>query len=195
MCSEMSHLSKEQFTEAKEIFENYQEVFTVSNTKIGRTNCMNFHINTDHMSPISTPLHRVPLHQQEIVKELLDHYHKLGLIEPINYLFRAATVPIQNKNVAASSQVADKYRLCTDYHFLNNVLPDSGLPAPFAITVLRCCPWLCSLSAINFSSGDHQIPCTDRAKHTIAFSPGYGFGQWTWNVMPQGIKPVSHTFQ
>ena len=70
MCSEMSHLSKEQFTEAKEIPENYRDVFTVSNTKIGCTNCMNFDINTDPMSPISTPLRRVPLHQQEIVKEL-----------------------------------------------------------------------------------------------------------------------------
>ena len=51
MCSEMSHLSKEQFKEAKEILENYRDVFTVSNTKIGRTNCMNFDINTDPMSP------------------------------------------------------------------------------------------------------------------------------------------------
>ena len=70
---EMSHLSKEQIKEAKEILENYRDVFTVSNTKIGRTICMNFNINTDHVSPVSTSLRRVSLHQQEIVKKLLDH--------------------------------------------------------------------------------------------------------------------------
>ena len=129
MCSGMSHLSKEQFKEAKEILENYRDVFTVSNTKTGGTNCMNFDIYTDPVSPISTPLRQVPLHQQEIVKELLDHCRKLGLIEPIDSPFRAATVLIQKKNVAAGSHVTGKYRLCVDYRFLNNVLPDSGWPA------------------------------------------------------------------
>ena len=195
MCSAMSHLSKEQFKEAKEILENCRDVFTISNTKIGRTNCMNFDINTDPMSPISTPLCRVPLHQQEIVKELLDHYYKLGLIEPIDSPFRAATVLIQKKNVAASSHVTDKYRLCVDYRFLNNVLSDSGWPAPSLSQCLDAAHGSVYLSAIDFNSGYHQIPCTDRAKYAIAFSPGYGFGQWTWNVMPQGIKPASHTFQ
>ena len=69
MCSEMSQLSKEQFKEATYILENYRDVFKVSNTKTGCNNCMNFDTNTDHMSPISTPLRRVPLHQQEIVKK------------------------------------------------------------------------------------------------------------------------------
>lgn len=52
-----------------------------------------------------------------------------------------------------------------------------------------------SVSSINFNSGYHQIPCADRVKPIIAFSPGYGFGQWTWIVMPQGIKPASSLFQ
>ena len=32
-------------------------------------------------------------------------------------------------------------------------------------------------------------------KHCLAFSPGYGFKQLTWSVMPQGIKPASGSFQ
>ena len=154
-----------------------------------------FDINTDYISPISTPLRRVPPHQQEIVKELLDHNRKLGLTEPIDSPLRAATVLIQKKNVAASSHVTDKYRLCIDYRFLNNVLPDSGWPAPSLSQCIDAVLGSAYLSAFDFSSGYHQIPCTDRAKQAIAFSPGYGFGQWTWNVMPQGIKPASHTFQ
>ena len=149
---------------------------------------MNFDKNTDHMSPISTPLPQVPLHQQEIVKKLLDHYHKLELIEPIDSPLRAATVLIQKKNVTASSHVTVRYRLCIGYRFLNNVLPDCGWPAPSLSQCLDAADGSAYLNAIDFNSGYHRIPCTDQAKHTIAFSPGYGFGQWTWNVMPQGIK-------
>ena len=155
---------------------------------------MSFDINTDHISPIFTPLRRVPLHQQEIVMELLDHYRKLGLNEPIDSPFGAATVLIQKKNVAASSHVTDAYRLCVDYRFLNNVLPDSGWPASSLSQCLDATHGSAYLSAIDVNSGYHHIPCTDRAKHTIACSPGYGFGQWTWNVMPQDKKPASHTF-
>ena len=50
-------------------------------------------------------------------------------------------------------------------------------------------------SSIDFNSGYHQIPCSDRAKQALAFSPGYGFPQLTWNRMPQGAKPSSHVFQ
>ena len=51
------------------------------------------------------------------------------------------------------------------------------------------------ISSIDFNSSYHQIPCADRVKPIIAFSPGYGFGQWTWNVISQGIKPASSLFQ
>ena len=178
MCSEMSHLLKEQLKEAKEILESYRNVITVSNTKIGCTHCINFDINTDHMSPISIPLCQDLLHQQEI-KELSDHYRKLGLTEPIDSPFREATVLIQRKNVASSSHVTDKYRLCIDYRFVNNVLPDSECPAPSLLQCLDATHGSAYLIATDFSSRYHQIPCADRAKHAIAFSPGYWFGQWT----------------
>ena len=50
-------------------------------------------------------------------------------------------------------------------------------------------------SSIDFNSGYHQIPCSVRAKEALAFSPGFGFPQYTWKVMPQGITTESHCFQ
>ena len=81
----------------------------------------------------------------------------------------------------------DQYRLCVDYRFLNNPLSNSGWPTPSLSQCLDAAHGSTFISAIDFSSGYHQIPCTDRAKTAIAFSPGYGFGQWTWNLMLQGI--------
>ena len=51
------------------------------------------------------------------------------------------------------------------------------------------------LRLLDFNSGYHQIPCTPGAKQALAFSPGFGFSQYTWNVMSQGIKPAVNCFQ
>ena len=50
-------------------------------------------------------------------------------------------------------------------------------------------------SSIDFNSGYHQIPCTNRAKQALEFSPGYGYPQLTWKVMPPGVKNASGYFQ
>ena len=109
--------------------------------------------------------------------------------------FRASTVLGEKKNVADSAHVTDKYRLCIDYRSLNAKLVDSGWPTPSLEHCLDAAADANFLSSIDFNCGYHQIPCTDRAKEALAFSPGFGFSQYTWNVMPQGVKPASNCFQ
>ena len=43
--------------------------------------------------------------------------------------------------------------------------------------------------------GYHQIPCSEKAKQALAFSPGYGFSQMTWKTMPEGVKTAASYFQ
>ena len=74
LSAQMTHLPEQQFKEATMILESHRDVFTIGNAKIGRTNITEFDMNTDSMSPISAPLRWVPIHKQEIVKELLEHY-------------------------------------------------------------------------------------------------------------------------
>ena len=45
---------------------------------------------------------------------------------------------------------------------------------------------------IDFNSGYRQIPCTNSTKPLLAFSPGYGFGQW---ACLREIKLASSKFQ
>ena len=93
------------------------------------------------------------------------------------------------------SPTADKYRLVVDYRFLNKAIKDSAWPALSLQKCLDAAAGSKFLSSIDFNSGYHQIPCTNSTKPLLAFSPGYGFGQWTWNVMPRSIKPASSKFQ
>ena len=101
------HLSDEEFIQIKSLLIEFKDLFSVSNTTIGRANNSEFHINTDAIHPISTPLRRVPLHKEFIVKELLERYEKLGIIEMIDSPFRAPTVLVEKKNVGNSAELTD----------------------------------------------------------------------------------------
>ena len=135
------------------------------------------------------------MQHQFIVQELIKKYTDLNLLEPIDSPFRAATVLVKKKSLAGSTDITDSYRLCTDYRALNKEISSSDWPAP---SLAECLDAACDseyFSSIDFNSGYHQISCTSLAKEALAFSPGYGFPQLTWTVMPPGVKNASSCFQ
>ena len=124
----MCHLSPSQFHEARNLLTEFSDIFSLSNTKIGKTTVTEFDLG--NWTPTSMPLRRVPLHQQSIVKERLQHYKGHGLIEHIDSPYRAATVLFAKKDVFNSSDVTDRFRLVVDYRFLNTAIKDSGWHPP-----------------------------------------------------------------
>ena len=115
LCSHMTHLPQQEYDEAKKVSETYRDLFAVSSSKIGQTNIMQFDTVTDHTFSVSTPLCRIPLHQQHIVTQLLEHYKQLGLFQAIDSPYRAATVLVKKRNVAESAHVTDWHQLYVDY--------------------------------------------------------------------------------
>ena len=71
----------------------------------------------------------------------------------------------------------------------------SGWPAPSLDECLDSVGYSDMFSSVDFNCGYHQIPCSENAKRTLAFSPGYGFKQFMWSVMLPGIKSISNDFQ
>ena len=195
LCKNMKHLTPSEIERAQSVLEKHRSVFSISGTSLGKTHITSFDIDTSNITPVSVPLRRVPLHRQDIVRQLLEKYEHLGIIEQIDSPYRAATVLVEKKNVGNGVDVTDRYRLCVDYRRLNKIIPDSGWPSPSLDQCLDSVAGSQYLSALDFNSGYHQIPCTNRAKEALAFAPGYGFPQYTFNVMPMGIKPASHKFQ
>ena len=195
LCRKMTDLSPNEKERARILLTEYRDVFSVSNEKIGCTNLAEFDIDTRNMEQVALPLRRVPIYHREIVQKLIDQYESLGLIEPIDSPFRASTVLVKKKNVSNSEEVSDQYRICTDYRVLNSLLPKSGWPTPSVEECLDATHGSRYFSSIDFNSGYHQIPCSSRAKSALAFSPGFGFKQWTWCTMPPGVKPASGVFQ
>ena len=197
LCSDekLGHLTKEERSEVRKLLSKYRHILTVSSSHIGRTWLTVFDLPTDNIRPIADPLRRVPLQKVSIVKDLLEKYEELGLVEQTDSPFRAPTVLVEKKNVAEGGDITDKYRLCVDYRSLNSKLENSGWPTPSLEHCLDAAADVEFLSSIDFNSGYNQIPCSSRAKEALAFCPGYGFPQYTWEGMPPGIKPASHCFQ
>ena len=120
LTSQMTHLPPSQFHAAKTLLAEFSDIFSLSNTKIGKAKVTKFDFDLVHSTPISMPLRRVPLHQQSIVKELLQHYKDYGLIEHIDFPYRAATVLVAKKNVSNSSKALAK-RLDFSLDFFLNI--------------------------------------------------------------------------
>ena len=195
LCSKMTDLNERQLNEARNCLRSYEDVFSMSNKHIGHTNIQTFDVEDRDLSPVTVPLRRVPIHHKEIVDKLVSKYEQLHLLEPTESPYRASTVLIEKKNLPDSVDVTDKYRLCTDYRVLNKHLTSSGWPSPSLDECLDAIGDADMFSSIDFNMGYFQIPCTDKAKQVLAFSPGYGFKQYTWTVMPQGVKTASACFQ
>ena len=70
LCSKITDLNPSEMTEVRQLFDEFSDCFTISNGKIGSTNIVQFDIS-DKVEPVAVPLRRVPLHQREIVQELL----------------------------------------------------------------------------------------------------------------------------
>ena len=195
LCSRINDLSPEEIEKVRKLLTNYKDIFSVANEKIGTTDLTTFDVDLEKIPIVTTPLRRVPLHHYDIVKELIAKYIKLGLLETIDSPYRASTVLVTKKNIPDSADITDKYRLCTDYRQLNKFLSSPGWPSPSLQQCLDATAGSTLFSSIDFNSGYHQIPCSQRAKQALAFSPGFGFPQLTWSRMPQGVKPASHVFQ
>ena len=195
LCNKITDLSQNEMTEARRFLRSFEDIFTVSNKNIGHTSVQTFDIEEENLNPVTVPLRRVPIHHRDIVQKLIDKYEQLHLLEPIESPFRASTVLIEKKHLPDSEDVTDKYRLCTDFRMLNNHLTSSGWPSPSLDDCLDAIGDANLFSSIDFNMGYFQIPCTERAKQILAFSPGYGFKQYTWSVMPPGVKTASSCFQ
>ena len=109
LCKGFKSLTSSEYAQARELLRSYQAIFSIGSSKIGKTNIQELDIDVDSLPRVSVPLRRVPLQHQQTVVKLIDKYMQLGLLEPTDSPFRAATVLVQKKNVAAGVDVTDHY--------------------------------------------------------------------------------------
>ena len=61
---------------------NFSDVISLNNSDLGRTNVVRHKIDTQGATPIRQPPRRLPFHQRELVKRLLDDMLERKIVKP-----------------------------------------------------------------------------------------------------------------
>ena len=167
------------------LVKTYSDVFATSTEPAGRTNAMDFTINTGDSEPISQQRYRTPYFLRGEMKKIINENVRKGLLAPISSPWAAPTLLVKKPD--------GNYRLVCDYRRLNAVTAPEHYPLPFIGDLIDNLAESKIFSVMDLAAGFHQIPCSKEAKEKLAISTE--FGQFSWNVMPMGLRNAPSVFQ
>ena len=119
---DLSGFTEEQKQDFYNLLQIHQEQFMVNGNKLGKTNIVKHHINTNDHLPIKQQHRREPLGMQSVVKDELHKMEEKGIIEPSNSAWASPIVLVRKKD--------GSIRFCVDYRKLNAVTVKDAYPIP-----------------------------------------------------------------
>ncbi|GBN72220.1 Retrovirus-related Pol polyprotein from transposon 297, partial [Araneus ventricosus] len=178
-------LHEEQRTAVKELLEEFQNLFSTSDSDVGRCNMTQHTINTGNHPPIKQYPKRLPLAKKEeaerLVKEMVDD----GIIEESSGPWASPIVLVKKKDGST--------RFCVDYRTLNEITIKHSYPLPRiddTLDALNGSQWF---STLDLKSGYWQVEIQPEDKEKTAFTTGQGL--WQFRVMPFGLCNVPATLE
>ena len=167
------------------LLDTYQDVFSMGDHDLGRTNLVKHKIDTGTARPIRQPFRRLPLGQREEVERQVQGLLEKGAIQPSDSPWSSPVVLVAKKDGSK--------RLCIDYRKLNAVSQKDAFPLPRiddTLDSLAGARWFCTL---DMASGYWQVEMDPDARQKSAFSTNSGL--YSWNVMPFGLCNAPATFE
>ena len=152
---------------------------------LGRTDLVYHHIVTGDHKGIKQSGRRLPFHQREEVKELLDGMLERQVIEPSQGSWSSPVVLVKKKDGST--------RFCVDFRQLNAVTKKDAQPLPRideTLDVLGSALWF---SCLDLTSGYWQVEVAPEDREKTAFVTPCGLFQFC--VMPFGLTNAPATFQ
>ncbi|GBN83820.1 Retrovirus-related Pol polyprotein from transposon 297 [Araneus ventricosus] len=178
-------LNEEQRTAVKELLQEFQNLFSTSDSDVGRCNMTQHRINTGNHPPIKQYPRRLPLAKKEeaerLVKEMVDN----GIIEESSGPWSSPIVLVKKKDGST--------RFCVDYRKLNEITIKDSYPLPRiddTLDALNGSQWF---STLDLKSGYWQVEIQPEDKEKTAFTTGQGL--WRFKVMPFGLCNAPATFE
>ncbi|GBN62843.1 Retrovirus-related Pol polyprotein from transposon 17.6 [Araneus ventricosus] len=163
-------LNEEQRTAVKELLQEFQNLFSTSDSDVGRCNMTQHRINTGNHPPIKRFPRRLPLAKKEeaerLVKEMVDN----GIIEESSGPWASPIVLVKKKDWST--------RFCVDYRKLNEITVKDSYPLPRiddTLDALNGSQWF---STLDLKSGYWQVEIQPEDKEKTAFTTGQGLWQF-----------------
>ncbi|GBL81093.1 Transposon Ty3-I Gag-Pol polyprotein, partial [Araneus ventricosus] len=162
----LEELNEEQRTAVKEWLQEFQNLFSTSDSDVGLCNMTQHRINTGNHPPIKQYPRRLPLAKKEeeerLVKEMVDN----GIIEESSGTWASPIVLVKKKDGST--------RFCVDYRKLNEITIKNSYPLPRiddTLDALKGSQWF---STLDMKSGYWQVEIQPEDKEKTAFTTGQG---------------------
>ncbi|KAL5484318.1 hypothetical protein EMCRGX_G020792 [Ephydatia muelleri] len=171
--------------ELQQLLLKYSGILSQYEGDLGRTDLVYHHIVTGDHKGIKQSGRRLPFHQREEVKELLDGMLERQVIEPSQGSWSSPVVLVKKKDGST--------RVCVDFRQLNAVTKKDAQPLPRideTLDVLGSARWF---SCLDLTSGYWQVEVAPEDREKMAFVTPYGLFQF--RVMPFGLTNAPATFQ
>eukprot|EP00731_Ephydatia_muelleri_P034851 Em0081g16a len=185
MVTRIDELSCADREKLKRLLCEFSDVISVGEKDLGRTNVLKHKVNTGDAPPIHQQARRMPYHQRETVKKMLDDMLQQDVIE-------ASSGPWSSPIVLARKKDGT-LRFCVDFRRINDVTKKEVHPLPRideTLDMLGGAKWF---STLDLASGYWQVEMEPEHKEKTAFSTP--FGTYQFKVMPFGLSNAPSTFQ
>lgn len=157
---------------------SHSSTFSKDDTDLGRTNLIEFSIDTGDAKPIKQPPRRVPLAFANEEKVLIEQMEKQGIIRKSTSPWSSPLVLVLKKN--------GKVRACVDYRMVNSVSKKWAWPLPRIQDCLDSIAGASIFSTFDLTSGFNQIPVKEEDIPKTAFVTKYGLHEYT--TLPFGLS-------
>lgn len=186
----LSHIEKSLREPIEKMLLYYIDVFNLESDLLPCTDLSKHTITLKENKIINTKSYRPPeCHKEEITRQMNEMLKK-GIIEPSDSPYNSPVWVVPKKMDASGKQ---KWRIVIDFRKLNELTDQDAYPLPDIDDILSQLGNAKFFSALDLSSGFHQIPMDKQSKKYTAFSTPQG--HYHYNRMPFGLKNAPATFQ
>ncbi|GBM32909.1 Retrovirus-related Pol polyprotein from transposon 412 [Araneus ventricosus] len=171
-------LNEEQRTAVRELLQDFQNLFSTSDSDVSRCNMTQHRFNIGNHPLIKQYQRRLPLAKKEEAERLVKEMEDNGIIEESSGPWASPMVLVKKKDGST--------RFCLDYRKLNEITIKDSCPLPWiddTLDALNGSQWF---STLDLKSGYWQVKIQPEHKEKTAFTTGQGL--WQFKAMPFGLS-------
>ena len=154
-------LSEEQKRQFSLLIDEYEGIFAMNNSDLGKSDLMKHEINTGEHAPIKQLPCHIPPHQREIIDQQLDELLANGRVEESQSPWSSLVVLVRKHD--------GSYRMRIDYRKLNLCTEKDAIPLRKTDDVLEALGGGQWFSCLDLASGYWQMQVKEEDKPKTAF--------------------------
>jgi hypothetical protein len=182
---EGSKLGDEQQQLMRGLLGEFKAMFGETSMTPGRTDLLEFEIDSGTHPPIKPRLYRVSKAEGGVMEAEIQQYQSLGHIRPSTSPWTSPELMIRKPD--------DGIRFCIDYRRLDAVTVKDRYPMPLIDDILDVLGKAKLFSTMDIASGYWNVPMTASSVEKTAFTCKYGL--FVWLVMPFGLCNAVPAFE